>query len=280
MRLRSLMVAGVFVGCLAADGAAQTPLMWAEVRARFEANNPTLRAGQIGIDEARADEITAFLRPNPQLSVGTDQISFFAPADGSGRFFNMLTTTEVDYLHERGHKRELRQGSAQGATAVATSTQADLIRTLAFSLRGAFVQLLQAKAFQALAQAELTDYDQVLSVSRDRFQAGDIAQIDLDRLELQRVHTSPTYDRRGEPATAKIRLLAMLNDQDAGRSVRRDGTCDFTVLAQSLDAPASLRCRPGPISRRRCRRSTKRRRPSARDCQRSTDPRLSPTSAG
>ena len=42
------------VGCLASDVVAQTPLTWAEVRARFEANNLTLRAGQIGIDESRA----------------------------------------------------------------------------------------------------------------------------------------------------------------------------------------------------------------------------------
>ena len=32
---------------LATDAAAQTPLTWADVRARFEANNPTLRAGQV-----------------------------------------------------------------------------------------------------------------------------------------------------------------------------------------------------------------------------------------
>ncbi len=41
------------VGCLAADGAAQTALTWPEVRARFEANNPTLQAGQIGIGESK-----------------------------------------------------------------------------------------------------------------------------------------------------------------------------------------------------------------------------------
>jgi len=44
---------------------AATPLSWEQVRQRFEQNNPTLRAGQIGIDESKAQESTAFLRPNP-----------------------------------------------------------------------------------------------------------------------------------------------------------------------------------------------------------------------
>ena len=53
----------VLLGCLAADGAAQTPLTWQEIRARFQVSNPTLQAGQIGIDESKAAEMTAYLRP-------------------------------------------------------------------------------------------------------------------------------------------------------------------------------------------------------------------------
>ena len=46
---------------------------------------------------------------------------------------------------------------------------------------------VQAKAVLQLAKDNLVYYDQVLDISRTRFSAGDIAQIDLDRLELQRV---------------------------------------------------------------------------------------------
>ena len=53
---------------LAQSGFAQKALSWQEVRAKFEAANPTLRAGQIGIDESKAQEITAYLRPNPSLA--------------------------------------------------------------------------------------------------------------------------------------------------------------------------------------------------------------------
>src|SRR5215831_2530287 len=59
--------------CLKAHG--QQPLTWEQVKERFQANNPTLRAGQLNVDEAKANEITANLRPNPQLGIVLDQFS-------------------------------------------------------------------------------------------------------------------------------------------------------------------------------------------------------------
>lgn len=238
MQFKCVIFAGVFVGCLAANAAAQTPLTWNEVRARFEANNPNVRAGQLGIDEARADEVTAALRPNPDLSLNGVQLNLAGLPAGTGRIQNLTTSASVDYLLERGHKRQLRLTSAQGATAIATSSQADLVRNLIFSLRGSFVQLLQAKAFQALAQAELTDYDQLLTVSRARLQAGDIAQLDLDRLELQRVqYESDVQTAMVNLRTAKIQLLGLLNDQTTPiDQFDVTGPYDFAPLSLDLDA--------------------------------------------
>jgi cobalt-zinc-cadmium efflux system outer membrane protein len=226
----------VLVGCLASDARAQTPLTWSQVRARFEANNPALQAGQIGIDESRTLELSAYLRPNPQLSMTGDVINVFASPSGSGAFDNLLTVASVSYLHEREQKRELRRDSARGATAVTVSTEADLERGLLLSLRGGFVQVLQAKALVALAEGELSDYDQVLMASRTRFQNGDIAQIDLDRLELQRVQ----YDSDRQTAmvnlrSAKIQLLRLLNDRTSADEFDVDGAYDFGALTQTLD---------------------------------------------
>lgn len=38
-----------------------------------------------------------------------------------------------------------------------------------------------------LAQDDLDYYDKIIAISRDRFNAGDIASVDFDRIELQRV---------------------------------------------------------------------------------------------
>lgn len=224
----------VLVSSVAASAAAQTTLTWSQVRDRFRATNPTLQAGQIAIAESRASEITAALRPNPQGAVTLDQVGDTV----GGNVFSAATLgANLSYLHERDGKRELRRASAQGATAIAAASQADLERTLLFSVRTAFVQVLQAKAFQALAEENLKSYDRVLDLGRDRLRTGDIAQVDLDRLELQRVtYESDAQTARVTLRTAKIQLLRLLDDQKT--PVDRfdvSGPFDFAPPTQSLD---------------------------------------------
>ena len=235
MRLgRRSSIVCVLVLCSAASVAAQAPLTWPEIRDRFRATNPTLQAGQIGIDESKAAETTAYLRPNPQLSATLDQIG---NTEAGNAFSASNLLTAVSFLHEREHQRELRRTSAEGATAIASSAQADLDRNLVFALRTAFVQLLQAGAFRSLARDNLANYDQVLDVSRSRFAAGDIAQLDLDRLELQRVtYESDVQSAEVNLRTAKIQLLRMLDDQATPvDQFDVTGPFDFAPPARTLD---------------------------------------------
>jgi cobalt-zinc-cadmium efflux system outer membrane protein len=221
------------VGCIATNSVAQTALTWSDVRARFRAANPSLQAGQLGVEESKATETTAFLRPNPQFSLTNDQIDISDPSDP---LQNLISVASVSYLHERQQKRELRLDSAEGATAIATSTQADTERNLIFTLRTAFVQILQSKAFRTLADDNLANYDQVLDLSRGRLQAGDIAQVDLDRLELQRVqYESDVQLADVNLRTAKIQLLRLLNDQTPVEQFDVAGPFDFAAPAQALD---------------------------------------------
>jgi cobalt-zinc-cadmium efflux system outer membrane protein len=221
------------MGFLAADGYAQRALTWQEVRDKFEAANPTLKAGLIGIDESKAQEITAYLRPNPQATVTLDQIGH--TTQGSP-FSAAVLSASASYLHERRHKRELRLESAQDATKVAVSEQSDLERTLLFNLRSAFVGTLQAKAVLQVAKDNLEYWDKVLSISRDRFQAGDIAQIDLDRLELQRVQfESDVQTAEVNLRTSKIQLLMLLNDRTPVEEFDVLGLFEYNDQLASLD---------------------------------------------
>jgi cobalt-zinc-cadmium efflux system outer membrane protein len=233
----------LFAGCLAQRALAQKVFTWQEVRDKFEATNPTLQAGKINISESRAQEITAFLRPNPDMTAGIDQINPFStqpsPSGGGNGyrpFAFAFPLGSISYLHERQHKRELRLESAKKATGIAESTQEDLERTLLFSLRGAFVQALQAKAVLKVAQENLAYWDKVLGVSRDRFKAGDIAEIDLDRLELQRVQfASDLLTAEVNVRTAKIQLLTLLNDRTPVEQFDVTGPYDFTGDILPLD---------------------------------------------
>ena len=226
---------------------AQKPLTWGEIRQRFEANNPTLRAGQIGIDESRASEISAYLRPNPALTVLTDQIDPFPGGPAHGPFSFLLTSATLNYLHERRHKRELRLESAKEATDITISGQADLERTLLFELRGAFVQTLQAKAVLDLAKENLKYYDHVLDLNRERYKAGGIAQIDLERLELQRVqYETDLQTAEINLLTAKVQLLALLNDRTPAEQFDLSGPFDFSnqIPARDEVRQAALDSRP------------------------------------
>jgi cobalt-zinc-cadmium efflux system outer membrane protein len=233
-RLKRRALAGVLVMASAAH--AQTALTWDQVRERFRANNPTLAAGRLGVDEAKAIEITAYLKPNPDFTLSTDGTQL-TPYQGVWRpFAGTQFSPSLSYLVEREHKRELRRDSARGATAIAGSSLEDQERTLLFTLRNAFVQTLQAKAVAQLAEQNLTYYDRLLDVNRSRREAGDISQVDLDRLELQRVqYESDLQTATVNLRTAKIQLLTLLNDRTPVEQFDVTGLFDFSDQLMPLE---------------------------------------------
>jgi len=222
---------------------AQQSLTWEQVKARFEAANPALRADALGVDEMKASETTAFLRPNPTASFSMDQIYPFGahydpnvPGTFNRPLSNALTTGSISYLYEREHKRNLRLQSAKEGTEIARSEHLDLERNLIFNLRSAFVETLEAKAVLELARADLTYYDKIIEISRNRFRAGDIAQIDLDRIELLRVQ----YEVEIQTAivhlrTAKIHLLQLLDDRTPVEQFDVTGVFDFSEDLKPLE---------------------------------------------
>ena len=224
------------VALLASSAGAQQALTWDQVKAKFEAVNPALKADALGVDEMKAEEITAFLRPNPQFTLSSDGTQL-------NRYDGVWTPTKgtqispnVSYLHEREGKRELRLQSAKEGTQIAGSQHEDLERNLLFDLRAQFVQTLEAKAVLDLAKADLAYYDNIIKISRDRFNAGDLAQIDLDRIELLRVQ----YESEIQTAvvnlrTAKIQLLQLLNDRTPVEQFDVTGTFDFSEDLKPLE---------------------------------------------
>src|SRR5438067_3269754 len=92
--------------CLGQGAFAQRVYTWTELRDRFLAANPTLQAAQINVNETRAQEITAYLRPNPDFTLATDGTQL-TPYEGVWRpFTGTQFSPTISYLHERGGKRE------------------------------------------------------------------------------------------------------------------------------------------------------------------------------
>jgi cobalt-zinc-cadmium efflux system outer membrane protein len=215
---------------------AQQSLTWEQVKAGFEAANPALRADALGVDEMKAAEITAFLRPNPQFGVTADGTQIASDKGVWEPLAGTFVVPSISYLHERRHKRELRLESAKEGTKISVSEHRDLERNLLFDLRAMFVATLQAKAVLDVARADLAYYDNIIQISRDRLRAGDIAQIDLDRIELLRVQ----YEAEIQSAiinlrTAKIQLLQLLNDRTPVEQFDVTGPFDFSDALKPLD---------------------------------------------
>jgi len=214
---------------------AQTAFTWQQLVQKFETTNPTMKANQLNIDESRAAEITAYLRPNPDFSVSADGFQVHSTNGINRPLSGIVIVPGISYVHEREGKRELRRDQAKESTAIAETTFLDQERSLLFNLRTAFVNALQAKAFLQNATENLTYWDKELEVFRTRFQAGDLAQVDLNRLELQRVQFESDFETAlVNLRTAKIQVLMLLNDRTPIEKFDVTGPYDFSEELKPL----------------------------------------------
>jgi len=231
------ILAAALLGLASASAPAQQSYTWDQIKAKFEADNPTLQADESNVQEMKAEEVTADLRPNPQFTLSQDGTQI-APHDGVWQpFGGTFVVPTVSYLHERDHKRELRLQSAQEGTQIAASQHIDLERNMLFDLRSQYVATLEAKAIVDLSRQELAYYDHIIAISQDRYKAGDLAQIDFERVELQRVqYESDLETAEVNLRTAKIQLLQLIDDHTPVDQFDVQGTFDFTDNLQPLDA--------------------------------------------
>jgi cobalt-zinc-cadmium efflux system outer membrane protein len=87
-----------------------------------------------------------------------------------------------------------------------------------------------------LAKADLDYYDKIIDISQARFKDGDLAQVDLDRIELLRVQ----YESEIETATVnlrtqKIQLLQLLDDRTPVDQFDVSGPFDFSADLKPLN---------------------------------------------
>jgi cobalt-zinc-cadmium efflux system outer membrane protein len=103
-----------FLGCPRHRRRGSSALTWEQVKAKFEAANPVLKSDQSNVDEMKAEEITAYLRPNPQFTMtGRWDLRSLRTTAVYQPFKGTDLSPNFSYLHERDHKRELRLQSAQ-----------------------------------------------------------------------------------------------------------------------------------------------------------------------
>jgi cobalt-zinc-cadmium efflux system outer membrane protein len=153
------------------------------------ARNQTLQAQRLTIDQAKADETTADLKPNISVSFGVAGFTPFTPSSINSDFFANVASYSagVSTLFERGGKRGNRLAFAQATTDVTTKTVTDAERQLRFQTAQAFIGVLLAKSTLELAQQNLKNFSDVVDVNRQRVTAGALAEADFYKISLQKL---------------------------------------------------------------------------------------------
>ncbi len=151
--------------------------------------NQSLRAQRLAIDQAKANEITAALKPNPVFSNLNEDFQILNPGNISLQNLrtNQEFTNSVSYTIERGGKREKRIQVAQDTTDFTTWTVADSERQLRFQVAQAFIGALLAKSNLEFARANFNDFKQVIDINKRRMDAGDISEADYLKITLQQL---------------------------------------------------------------------------------------------
>ena len=163
--------------CAGTAHAQQKTFTWEQIRDTFLKANPTLRAQAQSIESNRASEITAGLRPNPQLQNDTTS-----------------ATAGIYQEIEIGGKRSARIKSARLATSISQTDFADARRTLTLNLRQAFVAALLAASDRQFAQQNLADYKKVVDINQDMFQQGAISRADFLKIQLEMLQFQTDLD--------------------------------------------------------------------------------------
>lgn len=212
-------------------------------------HSPALKATRSQLPQSQAQEVTAHLRPNPTLAWDTQFLPLFHPSQFTSEILNDQAQWDmgVGYLFERGSKRQRRYQAAQAATAVTQSQVADAERMLALTVAQDFVAVLQAESNLALAQDNLNSFQQTVTISEQRFQAGDISEADYLKIKLQLLQfqtdvSTAMLDR----AQALIALRQQIGYEAVPADYDVAGDLTYQPVSSSLDdlKAAALRDRP------------------------------------
>jgi cobalt-zinc-cadmium efflux system outer membrane protein len=216
-----------------------TRLTLAEAVAAALASNPTLRAKTLEVSSVRANEITAGLIPNPQASYTATQLG--------SRNQDQQHTLTVGQTIETGGKRRRRVESARAATAVTTQELFDVRRQVILQVKKAFTDGLVARATLALAEDNLKSLDEVERIQRFRAERGDISELELTRLQVQRfAFERDAADARLAGEAARIALRAAIGPAAVDERVDILGELDFRDVPADLEAlrQRALEARP------------------------------------
>lgn len=193
-----------------------------------------LKAAESTIQQAQAQEITANLRPNPVISGDSQFLPIFGNPPGSTTSDTLQQLTQFDvgigYLIERGGKRQHRLQAARDVTTQTRSQVLDNQRTLTFNVAQQFIAALLADSNLQFAQQDLNGFQQTVTISEERYKAGDISEADYLKIKLQLLQFQTDVSAA---QVARVQALATLRQ-----------LMGYTAVPENYDVTGDLAYQP------------------------------------
>lgn len=148
--------------------------------------SPLLGLARAGPDLAKADKVTAGLRPNPVFLLNSESYPIFTSRPGAF-FNNQELIANVTQEIETAGKRKKRLEVAALGVQVSEAEYIDARRRFVVAIAENYFQVVLGKTDLEVARQILSDFDQNLKLTEDRFRTGEISRLDLQRVEVERV---------------------------------------------------------------------------------------------
>jgi cobalt-zinc-cadmium efflux system outer membrane protein len=212
-------------------------------------NNPSIKAARTQVNQSKALEITAGLRPNPVLSWDSQYIPIFNPGLFSTNTLDSLQQFDIGagYLIERGGKRLRRLDAARDQTHVTEAQIADLERALKYNVAQQFINALLAQSNLELALADLKSFQETVRINEDRYKSGDISKNDYLIIKVQLLQFQNDVNSARLAKVQALTSLRQLVGYDAvGRDYDVEGKLEYVPVKGGLDDLNALALKERP----------------------------------
>jgi outer membrane protein, heavy metal efflux system len=193
-------------------------------------HNHNMLAFQTTIQQSEAEEITQGLRPNPTLFGDWEYLPLGSPSQQNPSLYSGVSTpdylrnnTEADlglnYLIERGRKRQDRLQAQKDITAQTRSLVADSERGLTFQVATLFYNAQLAESTLDLAQQDLKSFQSTVDIAEEQYRVGGLGENDFLMIKLQLLQFQTDVE---QAELAKLQSLSDLRQLLGYESVSAD----------------------------------------------------------
>jgi outer membrane protein, heavy metal efflux system len=212
---------------------ARRPITISDAVSIFLRQNLQLVAARYDIDAAEAEKLTARLRPNPQLNISTSDI----PLKFTGPLIKEQTYDYgVSQTFELGGKRSKRIAAADANAELARGVFETVVWQQTNDLKRKFYTALLAASLLRLAQDNQKTFAETLQDTKELYEAGEIAGLELKRLEVEKLKfDTDVADSQRDYEVALRDLRVTLGGDYQTMDIDVAGTLDYQPYEFSPD---------------------------------------------